>query len=71
MRRRKRSTFGLSGLTADDMPAIATYLADVARWQAVGPPAGPVRPAPIPSGKRESLLHGSRERAVRRRREWR
>ena len=36
----QRSTFSLSGLTADDMPAIATYLADVAAGERPDPQPG-------------------------------
>jgi hypothetical protein len=62
MCRMQRSTFGLSGLTADDMPMIAMYLADVAAG------IGLVRPDAsrdaLPGGGCEGVLHGSRQRAA-------
>jgi hypothetical protein len=46
VRRMQRSTFGLSGLTADDMPTIATYLADVAAGEPSEPPSRLSDPMP-------------------------
>jgi len=46
VRRLKRSTFGLSGLTADGMPEIATFLADIATGENPEPPSGLSDPMP-------------------------
>ncbi len=46
MRRMQRSTFGLSGLTADDMPIIVTYLANMAAGEPSDPPNGLSHPLP-------------------------
>ncbi len=46
IRRRGRTTFGLSGLTADDMPAIAEFLARMSVGENPEPPEGLSDPLP-------------------------
>ncbi len=46
VRRLERSTFGLSGLTADSMPEIAAFLADMSAGDSPEPPSGLSDPVP-------------------------
>ncbi len=46
VRRMGRSTFGLSGLNAESMPEIASFLADVAAGESPEPPSGLSEPMP-------------------------
>ncbi len=50
IRRMDRTTFGLSGLTAESMPEIAAFLADVASGENPEPPSG--LSEPLPAGMR-------------------
>ena len=47
VRRMGRTSFGLSGLSADSMPEIATYLAGLASGENLEPPEGLDDPVPI------------------------